>query len=408
MAASDLNSADILAAGGDPVARQATQFVSNAIPQLMTKWRRALAGIAANDGVPYRVLTVSDSTGRTPYDTPSTIGGPMNGGADYAWPSLLAREARAAGIKATANAIYGMNSFTPAQYIAYDPSVALGAGWVASANQSIGGSMFANTTDTTAFSKTFADAFNTIVVRHRQQPTAGQFTVDVGGAVLQTVTTTGADGMASTTISTGAAAAIGTVNIKRVSGTVEIIGFEAYDSANPGLICINGGRGGWGTQQYNFFNEGWRPGSAIKLIAPDLAILALGVNDVNRTGADPAVPTTPLPLFTSGYQNIITQLSAVQTNPASPAFGLPTGSNLLMLTFVPQDLTFATAENQETYRREVIRLAEANGFPCLDRYGRLESRAKANAIGLYGDARHPNRYGHADDVRFIGNAIFRR
>src|SRR4051794_38579227 len=134
-----------------------------------------------------------------------------------------------------------------------------------------GGNFFRNTGGTGAWSFTPSETFDTIDLYLLNATGNGQVTVDIGGAVLATidtgVTSGGATAVVKTTAGTGAAAALGTVNVRRngTGGLARLFGVVTRNSAIGKVHVVNLGAVGWASVDWAPANPGvWAPNRALQ------------------------------------------------------------------------------------------------------------------------------------------------
>lgn len=228
---------------------------------------------------PVRVLVVGDSTTAGVYsDSYTTAIGTPNQGGPNSYPAQLAKRLTAAGIPAE-------HSFSlPGHPGNDDARWALGA-WNYSGGN-IGAGANAAITSATAgqvATVTPGTASNQYLVYFFGDPGTGTINAQAtGGALTPINTAKPGGGVYSAIVSAGSASAANVLTLTNASGTVFVLGVEAYDSATPNKVRIMGaGVGGsratdWATgTNTNLFGSL----ALIKAIAPDLTIISLGVND---------------------------------------------------------------------------------------------------------------------------------
>lgn len=290
------------------------------------------------------------------------------------FPSALAKALTAAGIQSSSNnSIFGSAGVASvAAYTAYNPYLGTpSAGWIQNSNTSLGGKIWSNSTDTGAWPFSPPEKFDTIDIWYFQNTGNGVFTVDVGGAVLSggTINTAGVSALIKATVSTGAAAAIQTLNLKRSSGAVYIVGVDCYDSTAKSLRVFNAG---WSSStSIDWTNGGsapYAPLNAIATIAPDILNINIGINDWNGG--------ISVDDYLTNIQKIITAAK-------------PTSAIILSGPMQSDPGTYASESRQNQFIDGLLSLAKTNQI-CFTNLTNLlgGSYVKANALGLMYDQRH--------------------
>jgi lysophospholipase L1-like esterase len=342
-------------------------------------WRKALARVRAGAGQA-KILCVGDST---------TFGMGAGTGAQgtigartKSWPVKLAEILNAAGIPAHAGSICGNGALTDADFVAYDPRLTLGAGWAQSTVTSLATRTWLNTTSVNPLNFTPARAFDTIEVYYLQNAGYGTFTVGVdGGAAAATINAAGAQALMKATVTVPKGTH--TINIAR-NGTgagVHIAHINTFDSTAPAVSVINAGWSGAATSSWDSVTSPWSPGNAIGVIAPDLTILNLGINNWR------AAPPVDVPTFKTQLANTLLRAKAT--------------GDVILLGPPPSEIGAALPENQAAYLLAIYEIALANNVPVIDITQRFGSHEDANALGFYFDQLHPNGLGYADIAHLI-------
>ena len=211
------------------------------------------------------------------------------GARPLSYPAQLATKLSVAGLPAiNASMFAGFAGANPtvAQMLAYDSRIAAGAGWFNEAGfPTAGGEVWANSSDTSALSFTPSIAVDTFIVYYYTDPVLGQMTVDVDGTGSSAINSGVAKSYASVTKSV--ALGTHTVNIRRTTGYLRIVGVKAYNSASKAVDVINLGWSGAKSGDWNSTLDPWSPLNAITALAPDLSIIKLGINDW-QTAVPPA------------------------------------------------------------------------------------------------------------------------
>lgn len=305
----------------------------------------------------------------------STTAGPTR---PVSHPVVLAKILKSMGVNTQTGMMWGSAYYgNLASFIAWDSRLTAGAGWGQNGSMTLAGKFYQNTTDLTAFTFTPTEAFNQIEIWYYQNTGNATFTVDVGGAALQTVNSSGSMAVVKVAVPTGAGAAVQSVNINRtgVGAGCYILGINTYDSAAP---AIEMHQAGWATSQTSDWIIDSSPFSPLKMIAlinPELTFINLGVNDSNGG--------TPIATYISRYQKIIDKLKAA-------------GSDIILCGFVQSDPgAFASLSVFNDYQIAVKSLAEKNNLLFISFSEVIGLYAEANTAGYMVDQRHPSNKGCA-------------
>lgn len=259
----------------------------------------------------------------------------------------------------------------------FDSRVTKGSSWASTGATGVGGNTFQATTNTNALSFTPTGIVNTFIVYYDQFGAGGTLSVDIDGVGTLTQSTSGANGIGSKII-TASAPGIHTVNVKWSSGgSVIIQNIEAYNSTINQLQIMTAGWGGATTADISNTVNAYGPLNGLKNLAPDLTIIATGINDWG-TSAD----TTT---FTANYQALIT--AALISGDCAALIPPPTNP-----ATVPQ-------ATQDIYVAIIRSLAATNNIPVIDIYDRFQTYTFSTA--LYSDNLHPNGLGY----EVIGHAL---
>jgi lysophospholipase L1-like esterase len=355
-----------------------TNFSPNSLP----RFRLALAQVRTGAGNAQIALT-GDSTS-------AGLGAP--GGNGYtgahalAYPAWLQQLLNAYAVPAQADSFWGDNGFATvagATVPVVDPRIVLGAGWGPTGVPSVGGSSFFNNTTTNPIAFTPVNAFDTIVVTYVQNTALGTLAVDIGGAALSTFSTAGVGAFVRKTISTGAAPATGTVNV-RISGTPAstfVIGVETLNSTKPTVSVWNNGDCGATALSLSSTSSPWSWQPGLVSMAPSLVICGIGINDSREI---------TVAAYIAAYQQFITAVTAV--------------SDMIMLIEVPSETTIIPEATQEQFVTAQYALAAANNLPVIDLRKRFVSWAAANALGYMWDPLHCLAVGYSDVASAVFNA----
>lgn len=351
-----------------------TWGVYNLTPTSLPRWRKCIANVRAGTGR-CKLATVGDST---------TAGLLSNGTSTNirpnSYPYVMAKRLMYQGAQiATIDSTWGdagaadSSSTLPT----FDSRITFGSGWLTSGEPfSLGGHVPANATTTNTYSFAPAGSFDTIDIYYIQNTGLATFTVNVdGGATAATINSAGSISVQKATITV--AAGTHTINIQRngTGGTAFIIGIDAYLSTAPKVAVWNMGScsstsGNWAANT----SAPWDPTQAIVTVAPDVAVINLGINDM-RTGVSLATTI-------ANIQTIITALAAHM--------------DVVLTIPVPSQTSIIPQATQDAYRAALIGLATANSVPLIDLPARFVNYTTANSNGFMADQLHPDAQGYQD------------
>lgn len=281
----------------------------------------------------------------------------------------------------------------------YDPRVVSGANYTTGALDTAGGQVIYNVAGTlgSAEAETFTftpgTSFDTVEIYWYRSASVGTMTVDCGGAVLTTLSSSGAVGGTTTpgtvnqlnkTIVTKAAGADPINIIRTVLGTTIIAGVVAYLSTAKCVNVLNMGWSGARTSSWNNTTGDYAPLNALLDYAADLTIICLGIND--------AIVGVSQATFTSNMAAIVTA-------------ALTTGD--VLLVYPPLvDTTIASAAAQSTIYAAITAVAAAKSVPVLDLQARWSSYSVASGLGyMHTDKTHPVAIGYQDIASAISSVI---
>lgn len=351
--------------------------VYNYSPLTLPNYRAALAKMRAGlQNV--TVALIGDST--TAGAGAGSGGGvyQLNGARAKSLPSYLASLMTSAGVAAEAETFFGEAGVTFATpYNSYDPRLVLGTGWGTSgATLGLGGSFFNTSATTAALSFTPTTAVDTFDIYYARNSGLATFTVNVdGGSTLATVNGAGAATLLKQTVT--ATLGTHTLNIQNsTAGITYINGVHAYSSAAKKVALLNMGRTGWKTADWLDASSGWSPFNALPLVAADLTVINLGIND--------AINAVPLATYEANLRALATQAARSGA-----------GDVLVVVPF-PVDVTQASLATQQSYWAAASRLKDVAVVLDLGfRYGSREAMA-THGLTNGSDTLHPNASGYTD------------
>lgn len=399
------------------LAAQARTFATLALAALMEKpsahmapanmaaWNRAKARVRA--GVAdATVAFVGDSTtvGHGAGDDPINN---FNNARNRSMPSRAAQQLVAMGLPASAEAVFGgctidSASSTLTRLQLYNPQLAIAssgtAKWFLGNEYSLAGRVMRGAgAATDLYSLSPSMPFDTIDLYYAGGFASTTFTVNVGGPALQTFNTTGSTGLTKATVSIGAGASVGTVNVKNTGGQMfRLIGIVPRNSTLRRVQMLNLGwegsrTGDWASASGSAgylptSTSSWAPDRALASLSPDLTVVKLGANDL---AASIAVATC--------QANLQTVIAAAKVG----------GGSVILVTPTPQNPTTRDPAGQTAAFNAMLRdLAASNGCGFIDLHSRYVSWAAANGQGYFADDVHSLPIGYANEGDAIARVLF--
>lgn len=360
--------------------------LDNSHALLLPKWRAAVAKVKANVAN-CRILCIGDSTTLGVWSAGGLTTGNMK---PFAWPTQLSTLINNSGVNSHANSFFeGGNSSTggPSNYV-NDSRVSIGASWVNSAAEALGGRFLTSTSaaNSIVFTPTTnCDTFNLFYPRSTTQSWGSiNFKINAGAPTVYNQVSGSTPitfGVGTLTTSLGA----NNCTVTYDSGPLAVFGgIEAYDSSKKWVSVMNAGRSGATTNHIN------NPTvlSLITSVGAELNIISLGINDW--------CTSVTIPTFKTNMQAIITAAKAA--------------GDVLIVSPFPSQVGASGAPStsvQNTYNAALFELAVANNCAIVNIYGRWVDYTTSNGYALYGDGLHPNQTGYADTAQAIFNVIGR-
>lgn len=281
-----------------------------------------------------------------------------------------------------------MGSGASVNDLGYDTRIVVGTSWARATtyHTSIGGfPMFATAAGTAlAFTPTDRNGAtiqtDTCVFYYIKDSGAGSVSFDINGGAATTVATAGTNAIATTTVT--AAKGNNTCNANWVSGTVYVLGMDAYDSTlGAHISVVNAGWLGATSTNWADATTPTSPRNAIasSAIAASLISIDLGINDW--------VVSTGTGNFQTNIQNIITS-------------GLTT-SDVMIITPNPTNESEFSQGVQLAYVSILRLLAVTDNLAITDVFARegswgIPAAGSMNTLGLVFDGHHPDRAGYED------------
>lgn len=261
----------------------------------------------------------------------------------------------------------------------YDTRIAMTGGWNSTSGTAGFAAFLYGTTAAGTLSFTPANSIDTIDVWYVTDPSFGSFTVNVdGGSTLATITPTAASSVLKQTISCSLGAH--TINIVRASGTVQILGVVASNSAIKEISLYQAGYSS-GTSVH------WSSSAVVNSNIPVLTQIAPDLTIAMACRNDNAV-ATGTSTFSTNMQTLITAAKL--------------SGDIILVSSPP-----ANGEDFSAYNTVLSTLSGSNNIPYIDVLALFGSWATANAAGLESDNIHPNGVGYAQIAgyhsRIVGN-----
>ncbi len=316
-------------------------------PRHSPKWRAARSGVLQRQGRA-RVLLLGDSN----------TGGTGAGARALSYGAAMTR-ALPPHLRATTDGHFGGHY----RSAGYSPRLTLGSGWGVTATgstEAICGVMFTNSTSNSSLGYAPKHPYR-VVDLWALAETASEIIVSVGGT--ETPLSLAPGGLRRLSVSVEAAG-LHPLEIRRVSGSPVIAGFDCHDG-EPGVSVVICGRGSWRA------TDAAERASQIEIIAPDLTLIQYGLNDFNLGN--------PPEAFAASLRTLAEAALSV-------------GSAALVAPFTPDDR--ARAYPWSAYAEAIGALAESMSLPLLDLSVIYGPHAEAVAAGLVNDGLHPSALGY--------------
>lgn len=362
-------------------AQIAIMMQQNAIklPKFRAKLANTKAGIANT-----RVLCIGDSITAGAYSNNSGSGDWKTAG----YVNVLAKMFNTGGVGSYSDSFMGFSLPSNDGRLVFPSPWAGGA----TADPTVGGAYaVSGVAGTSIMTFTPANAVDTFKIYYLTIPTAGVLSCDINGGTATTVDQNIAISFNSMTLT--ASLGINTLNMKRLSGgNVFVCGVEAWDSTKYSLQFINAGYNSSTTTSWIKTTSAYSIGNFASLMAPDLTMIALGVNDMQ-----PSFGIKPSTTF-ANLQTLVTS-------------ALTSGDCMLIITG-PNEANANTlpVAGQLAYINAIKAVAVKNNIPLVSIYDRLVSYAISNPLGYYMSGGypanlHPTALGHNDYAQAIYNMI---
>lgn len=355
---------------------------TQAITPTLKKWADVKAGMPGD----LLLNVISDSTGIGAHGSPT--------GTDLRAASIGVRikeKLQAAGYSARADSFFG-DLGVGGSVATVDPRIAGFSGWFLATQEGLGGKHWRNTATGGDLPFVPEQTWDSVDIYCYCAGGYGEVTVDVGGAVLKTIAT--ANATAGTYKFTagpadGLTLAAQTLHLKKsaTAGEVRVVGVECYNSTKPSVRVRVLGRVGWRSTEWAANVNGWDAGKQLPLVAGDVNIIDLGINDWLQY----AVGATDETTFATNMNFIRSQILTTNANAA------------FVLLSPPNSSTGSAAQaNQDKISAAIAALKKSWGCRLVDVPAVWGNYAAANALGLMADQNHPTGGGYVD----IANRLF--
>lgn len=358
-----------------------TAYGFNINPLLMPHWTACTAKVKINTGN-CRVLMVGDSTtyGLGSNGTLST--GDVTVGS---YPANLAKYLNSSVLPAQRDAAIGAGGGTGNGNACggNDARIACGGAWAFNGVTTAGGNTYnAGATGTLTFTPT--DSVNTFVFWYIVNSGLGAGTYAVDGGSTTAFNENGGSAITSVTVNAGSLAAH-TLDIAWTSGSIYLIGFEAYNSAVGSVRIENAGWSGSNSGNWNNFGSPWQPLNAVAGMAPDVILIDLGINDWN-SGVTTAT-------YAINIQALINAWKAT--------------SDIILVTPDPGAITVMPLATQQAFVSAMYQLAISNNLPLIDNFSRWGSYERANVapLSFYFNNQHPDALGYSDFAQSVAEKL---
>jgi lysophospholipase L1-like esterase len=336
----------------------------------------------------------------------------VNGSRPFSAPLKARDYLLAAGIPATAANMVADNNngITSALLTGYRPELVVTSGTLLAATltPTVGGVAIRLGNTTTALTYTSSEAFDAIEMWQTQVSGGGTMGVNVdGGSVTNYSAAAGSTQIVKNTMS-GLTLATHAVKFQPTASSAYLPIFNCFNSVTPAFNILNAGARNWTSADWVVATNPNSPLPTITAIAPDAAVINLGINDYRNPGVTIAT-------FKANVQTIINTLVAAK--PACKIF-------LVVPTPIQTYDTTTDAWSPAAVLQAYIDLQAANaGSVLIDtplvifQAGlgslspgttvgtRVNTWSNLNGLGYMHDALHPFAPPYAAEGAAIGAAI---
>jgi lysophospholipase L1-like esterase len=225
----------------------------------------------------------------------------------------------------------------------------------------------------------FPDAtFDTLEIYHPLNVgLSSQTSVSIGGSTVANFTEVAASPAVAKKKYSGAVGGTGTLVANRAGGGSYIIGLVGYAAANKGVAVLNLGWGGSSTIDWTDTSVAFNAAGCLPLVlaGSSLVLCNLAINDWQTA--------TPLATYKANLTSLMNQAKAA-------------GADFMFVGPNRTDTALTPQATQDAYVAAMQEVAIANNCKFFDTASipQLANYATAQANGLMGDQRHPNKAGY--------------
>jgi lysophospholipase L1-like esterase len=338
----------------------------------LANWRKVLAKVRAGTANA-KLAFIGDSTTASWYGvTDTTV-------RSKAYPNQCASIMAGLGITTGVQSFWGNNRLNNSTSLAaFDSRAAMGAWTIELFSNAIGGSFLKGAAGT-AFSWTPAVQVDTFDIYYIN----GSFNANIDGGA-NTANTPGGVNVKKMTMT--AALGTHTLNLTYVSGTVYVMGVDAYNSAVKQVSCWNWGYYGSDTTNWVTSTNLYDAVPAITFMAPDLSIIDLTINDIGNS--------VPVATAKTNLQTVINTCRL-------------SGDVILNVPVPGQISGGRTQAVIDSFASMIYDVAIANDCPMVSFNRRWVNYTSSNALGFMADALHPSTIGYVDKGQALSNVLSR-
>jgi hypothetical protein len=212
---------------------------------------------------------------------------------------------------------------------------------------------------------------------------AGSFNWNIDGGSNTLINNGGTNALGIATVSAGTLGSH-TINISWVSGTVQIIGIVGNNSTLKRIIVANAGISGAQSSNWNFFTFPWSNFQQ-SAYGASLVIIDLGINEM--------LSAVPVATYTTNMQAVITAAKS-------------TGADVVLKTFIPQQISSISQVTQSQYLAAIASLASSNSLQIIDTNALFVDWVTANGNGYMANANHPQSLGYQAEATYMAGLLF--
>lgn len=269
---------------------------------------------------------------------------------------------------------------------------ALPTDWSVRSDTTAGGRVYQMLSTGARGTFTPVETFDTITIAFHRSSLSANLLIDVDGGAQQQLVPNGSTASGFIKFSVTVARGTHTIGIQPTGNASFWGGLEVSDSTTPTVRFINMGASGWratntlANASWSETTNAYSPLNSLGVIAPDIAVVNLGTNDV--------INGVSVPAFATSLAAIIDKLRSV-------------GSFAVLCTPDSFDPARVATANQEAYRQAVLAVGAsyATPVPVID-LGRLGSYATRNlAPTEYFDGLHLLRQGSANRGTLVARQL---